>query len=490
MTVWAVINGLEWFGRYFKLTARKDWGVKLKEGNQMTNVNPFIFREYDIRGVVGKDLTDEIVTSLGKSFGTYVQRQGGRKVTVGGDVRLSTERFRKALIDGLTSSGVDVIDIGVVPTPVQYFSLFKLNVDGGVMITGSHNPPEFNGFKMSVGQSSIYGEEIQKIREIIEEGDFLTGAGQVEQVDLFPDYISDIKGRIKLESNVKAVVDCGNGAGSLVAEDLMRELGADAYFMFCEPDGTFPNHHPDPTIEKNILALREQVLSLKADLGIAYDGDADRIGVIDDKGNIVWGDRLLILFARDVLKEKKGQKIIFEVKCSQALPEAIEAAGGEPVMWKTGHSLLKKKMKETGATIAGEMSGHLFFADKYHGFDDAIYASVRLIELLSREGKKISELLADVPQYFSTPEMRVECASDEEKFRIAKKAGEYFKQHYEVIDVDGVRVLFGDGWGLVRASNTQPVLVLRFEAKSEERLEEIKNLVINKLYEFGDINIS
>ncbi len=455
----------------------------------MAQINPYIFREYDIRGVVDKDLTDEVVLLLGKAFGTYLQRQGGRKVSVGGDVRLSTERFKKVLIQGLTSTGVDVVDIGIVPTPVQYFSLFKLNVDGGVMITGSHNPPDFNGFKMSVGQSTIYGEEIQKLRQIIEQDEFLTGEGQVETRDLIDDYINDLKSRIHIQGKIKAVVDCGNGAASLVAEKLMRELGIDAYMMYCEPDGTFPNHHPDPTVEENVKDLREQVLKLGANLGVAYDGDADRIGVIDDKGDIVWGDRLLILFARDVLQEKKGQKIIFEVKCSQALPEAIEAAGGEPIMWKTGHSLLKKKMKETGATIAGEMSGHLFFADRYYGYDDAIYASVRLMELLSRSGKNISELLADVPQYYSTPEMRVETASDEEKFKIAQKAAEYFKEHYEVIDVDGVRILFGDGWGLVRASNTQPVLVLRFEAKTPERLEEIKNLVLNKLKEFGDIKI-
>lgn len=259
--------------------------------------------------------------------------------------------------------------------------------------------------------------------------------------------------------------------------------------MYCEPDGTFPNHHPDPTIEEYIADLRDQVLKLKADIGVAYDGDADRIGVIDDKGDIIWGDRLLILFARNVLKQKKGQKIIFEVKCSQALPEAIEAAGGEPIMWKTGHSLLKKKMKETGAIIGGEMSGHLFFADRYHGYDDAIYASARLIELLAQENKKASELLADVPRYFSTPEMRVEIASDEEKFKIARKAADYFKKHYDVLDVDGVRIMFGDGWGLVRASNTQPVLVLRFEAKTEKRLEEIKTLVLNKLKEFGTVKI-
>ncbi len=455
----------------------------------MPKINPYIFREYDVRGIVDSDLTDEVVLLLGKAFGTYLQRQGGKKVSVGGDVRLSSNHFRKVLAEGLTSTGVDVIDIGTVPTPVQYFSLFKLNVDGGVMITGSHNPPEFNGFKMAVGQSTIFGEDIQKLKSIIDNDEFLTGEGTIETAEIIPDYIEDIKSRIKVESKVKVVVDCGNGAGSLVAEKLMRDLGVDAYSLYCEPDGRFPNHHPDPTVEKNILDLREQVLKLEADLGVAFDGDADRIGVIDDKGEIVWGDRLLILFARQVLKEKKGQKIIFEVKCSQALPEAIEAAGGEPIMWKTGHSLLKKKMKETGASIAGEMSGHLFFADRYHGYDDAIYAAARLIELVSREKKNISELLADVPKYFSTPEIRVETPSDKEKFKIAEKAAEYFKANNDVIDVDGVRILFGDGWGLVRASNTQPVLVLRFEAKTPERLNEIRDLVINKLKEFGEIKL-
>ena len=455
----------------------------------MAAINPFIFREYDIRGIVEIDLTERVVELIGKSFGTYLQRQGGKKVSVGGDVRLSTERFRAALIRGLTSTGIDVMDIGVVPTPVQYFSLFKLPVDGGVMITGSHNPPEFNGFKMSVGQSSIYGADIQKLKEIIEKEDFLTGTGKVRKVNIIQDYIKDIAKRLDIKGKVKVVFDCGNGAASLVIEDLMKALGINAYFMYCEPDGTFPNHHPDPTIMEYIADLREQVLKLKADIGIAFDGDADRLGVIDDKGEIIWGDRLLILFARSILKEKKGQKIIFEVKCSQALPEAIEAAGGEPIMWKTGHSLLKKKMKETGAVIGGEMSGHLFFADRYYGYDDAIYAAARLIELLSIEGKKASELLADIPQYFTTPEIRLEVDSDEEKFEISRKAVEYFKKNYEVIDVDGVRILFGDGWGLVRASNTQPVLVLRFEARTPERLKEIQDLVIQKLREFGKIKI-
>lgn len=455
----------------------------------MAAINPFIFREYDIRGIVEIDLTERVVELIGKSFGTYLQRQGGKKVSVGGDVRLSTERFRAALIRGLTSTGIDVMDIGVVPTPVQYFSLFKLPVDGGVMITGSHNPPEFNGFKMSVGQSSIYGADIQKLKEIIEKEDFLTGTGKVRKVNIIQDYIKDIAKRLDIKGKVKVVFDCGNGAASLVIEDLMKALGINAYFMYCEPDGTFPNHHPDPTIMEYIADLREQVLKLKADIGIAFDGDADRLGVIDDKGEIIWGDRLLILFARSILKEKKGQKIIFEVKCSQALPEAIEAAGGEPIMWKTGHSLLKKKMKETGAVIGGEMSGHLFFADRYYGYDDAIYAAARLIELLSIEGKKASELLADIPQYFTTPEIRLEVDSDEEKFEISRKAVEYFKKNYEVIDVDGVRILFGDGWGLVRASNTQPVLVLRFEARTPERLKEIQDLVIHKLREFGKIKI-
>jgi phosphomannomutase / phosphoglucomutase len=453
-------------------------------------INPYIFREYDIRGVVDQDLTDDVVELLGKGFSTYISEQGAKSVSVGGDVRLSTNRFLRQIIKGLTSSGINVINVGQVPTPVQYFSMHELNVDAGVMITGSHNPPEFNGFKLTLFNAPVFGAEIQKIKEIINSGKFITGNGTTKEMDLKEKYKNYIKNNINIKRPLKVVIDSGNGAGSLVAHDLFKQMGVETIDLFDTPDGNFPNHHPDPTVEKNIQVLIKTVKESKADVGIGYDGDADRIGVVDEKGDIIWGDKLMILFSRDILKQNPGANIIFEVKCSQALPEMIEKFGGIPVMWKTGHSILKKKMKELKSPFAGEMSGHLFFADRYFGYDDAIYASARLVELLSQTDKKLSELLSDIPKYFSTPEIRVETESDEVKFEIAEKAKKYFYDNYKVIDVDGVRILFGDGWGLVRASNTQPVLVLRFEARTQERLIELKNLVINKLKEFGNINIT
>lgn len=451
--------------------------------------NPYIFREYDIRGVVDHDLTDETVLLLGKGIGSYFLKNKAQKISVGGDVRLSTERFRKQLIDGLRSVGVDVVDLGPVPTPVQYFSMYHLSVEGGVMITGSHNPPEFNGFKITMHKAPVLGEMIQEIKRIIAAEDFPSGAGKYEKVDLIDAYIETIRKDIHIERPMKVVLDSGNGAASLVAHRLFRELGVQTIDLFDTPDGNFPNHHPDPTVEKYIQTLIETVKNEKADLGIGYDGDGDRIGVVDEKGEIIWGDRLMIIFSRDILKTRPNAPIIFEVKCSQALPEMIERFGGKPIMWKTGHSNLKKKMKETGSPLAGEMSGHLFFADRYFGYDDAIYASARMVELLSKTTGTVSDLLKDVPHYFATPEIRAEAKNDTEKFAIAEQAKAYFSMNYEVIDVDGVRIQFGDGWGLVRASNTQPALVLRFEAKSEERLKKIKTLVIKKLKEFGEIEV-
>lgn len=452
-------------------------------------VNTYIFREYDIRGVVDRDLTDKVVLNLGRAFGTYMLRNNAQSLSVGGDIRLSTERFREQLISGLISTGVNVVDLGPVPTPVQYYSMYVLPVDAGIMITGSHNPPDYNGFKMTLNNSPVFGEEIQKLRKIIEINDFETGTGRVTYESLIDRYIDHIVQDIKIEKPVKVVLDSGNGAGALAAHKLFRKLGVDTIDLFDTPDGNFPNHHPDPTVVENIQELISTVKESGANLGIGYDGDADRIGVVDEQGDIIWGDRLLIIFGREIIKNNPGAKIIFEVKCSQALPEMITQFGGEPIMWKTGHSLLKKKMKETGAPLAGEMSGHLFFADRYFGFDDAIYASARLVELLSKSDKKISELLTGIPKYYSTPEIRAETIDDNEKFKIAEQAREYFSKNYEVIDIDGVRILFGDGWGLVRASNTQPVLVLRFEARSQERLDEISDIVISKLKEFGDIKI-
>jgi len=453
-------------------------------------VNPRIFRQYDVRGVVDEDLTDKVVEKLGKGYGAQMVNLGHTKVSVGYDARISSPRFRDSLIKGILSTGVDVVDIGMVPTPTLYFSLFHLDVQGGVMITGSHNPPEFNGFKLAVGHTTLYGPEIQRIRQIIEAGEYPRGAGQLTQLDIRPAYLTTLKERIgHFDRKLKVVVDAGNGLGGMFCPQLLRDLGADASGLYCEVDGTFPNHHPDPTVPAFLADLIAQVSRQGAELGMAYDGDADRLGVVDENGNIIWGDQLLILFSREVLARQPGATIIFEVKCSQALPDEIEKAGGKPLMWRTGHSFIKKKMKEENSPLAGEMSGHLFFADEYFGYDDAIYASLRLVRLLARSDKRIGEMLADVPKYYSTPEMRVDCP-DEEKFQIVASVVEYFKRQYEVIDVDGARILFGDGWGLVRASNTQPALVLRFEARTPERLEEIENVVISKLTEISGLEIT
>ncbi|NIN70286.1 MAG: phosphomannomutase [Anaerolineae bacterium] len=453
-------------------------------------VNPRIFRQYDVRGVVDDDLTESVAEELGKGYGAFMRHQGKQKVSVGYDARPSSPGFRDALIKGILSTGIDIVNVGMLPTPTFYFSLFHLEVEGGVMITGSHNPPEFNGFKLAVGRTTIYGDEIQKVRKIIEAADYPRGVGQLEQQDVKPAYLETLKERIgPFQKKVKLIVDAGNGVAGMFCPQLLQDLGAEAHGLYCEVDGTFPNHHPDPTVPANLTDLIARVMEEKADLGMAYDGDGDRLGVVDEEGNIIWGDQLLILFSREILARQPGAPIIFEVKCSQALAEEIEKAGGVPIMWRTGHSFIKKKMREENSPLAGEMSGHLFFADEYYGYDDAIYASLRLVRLLSRSDKSIREMLADVPKYYSTPEIRVDCP-DEEKFQVVAALTEHFKKRYEVVDVDGARILFGDGWGLVRASNTQPVLVLRFEAKTPERLDEIQQIVLSKLKEMTSLEIS
>ncbi|HEX8726005.1 MAG TPA: phosphomannomutase/phosphoglucomutase [Gemmatimonadaceae bacterium] len=439
-------------------------------------IAPGIFREYDIRGVVGKDLTEEAARGVGVAYAAYLAERGRTgPLVVGRDNRPSGGALRDALVDGLTASGVDVVDIGVVPTPLMYWSLNTLDVAGGIQITGSHNPPEFNGFKICLGKASVYGAEIQKLYRLTQAPPRKTGTGSVRAEQVVPRYIDDMVSRIGPQSrSVRAVYDCGNGAGALVAPQLFKALGIKGRGLFCESDGTFPNHHPDPTVPENLEALIAAVRQDGAELGIAFDGDADRIGVVDDRGTIVWGDRLLILYARDVLaRTGRGQSVIFDVKCSQALPDAITAAGGTPVMWKTGHSLIKEKMKELHAPIAGEMSGHMFFTEGFYGHDDALYAAARLIRILADSGRTVRDLLSDVPSYVATPEIRVDCP-DELKFSIVDRAVAHFRAAHDVIDVDGVRVLFGDGWGLIRASNTQPVIVTRFEARSDARLAEIR----------------
>lgn len=444
-------------------------------------INPLIFREYDIRGVIGDDLTHESAELIGKGFASYLLKKSLNTIVIGRDCRLSSDELFINLVKGLTSSGCDVIDIGTVPSPLLYYSLFNLKVHGGVMITGSHNPPEFNGFKLCVGKDTIYGEEIQKVLKIIQNYDFVSGKGQLTKYNnIITEYQNYILEMIKLYNRKpKVVIDAGNGTASIVAPNLLRELGAEVIPLFCEMDGNFPNHHPDPTIPNNLTSLINKVIETKADVGIGYDGDADRIGIIDELGNIIWGDKLLLIYARDLLSRKPNSKIIYEVKCSMLLEQDIRKHNGEPIMWKAGHSLIKGKMKETGASLAGEMSGHIFFADEYFGYDDAIYASCRILQIISQSNKKISEYLSDLATTYSTPEIRINCP-DEIKFQVINKLQDYFiKNNYKTITVDGVRVEFDDGWGLVRASNTQPALVLRFEAFTQERLNEIKDFIIS-----------
>ena len=436
-----------------------------------------IFREYDIRGIAGRDLTEEAATAIAGAYAAFMAERGVKgALAIGRDNRPSGEALHRALVAGLLGSGIDVVDIGIVPTPIAYWAQHKLDVVGGIQITGSHNPPEYNGFKLGLQTKPVYGADIQHIYELAVGGKKPQGKGKRRSEPVIDRYIDDIAGRVgKLQRNVKAVIDCGNGAGALVAPQLFTRLGIKPRCLFCESDGTFPNHHPDPTVPKNVEDLIAAVKKDGAEIGIAFDGDADRIGVVDDTGEIIWGDYLLIVYARDALaRTGKGQSIVFDVKASQALPEAVEKAGGKPVMWKTGHSLIEEKMHETHAPVGGEMSGHMFFSEGFYGFDDALYGAARLLQIVARSGKTVRQLLADVPRFVSTPEIRVECP-DEKKFEIVREAQEYFSAKYDVITVDGVRVLFGDGWGLIRASNTQPVLVMRFEARSTEQLDRIRS---------------
>ena len=435
-----------------------------------------IFRQNDIRGVVGRELTAEVARALGGGYAALLRQRGiTGAVAVGRDNRPSGDALRDALVLGLTDAGVDVLDIGVVPTPLLYWSLHNLPVVGGIQITGSHNPAEYNGFKLSLGKESVHGQEIQHLLALIQRGAAPSGKGAVHREQVIDRYVADVAKRIgPLSRKLSIVYDCGNGAAALVAPQLMRALGVNATGLFCESDGTFPNHHPDPTVPENLVDLIAAVKREGAEIGVAFDGDADRVGVVDGRGRIIWGDHILVLYARDVLaRTGKGQHIIFDVKCSQALPDEIAKAGGAPVMWKTGHSLIKDKMKELHAPIAGEMSGHMFFGEGYYGFDDALYAAARLFRIVADEGKPVADLLAGVPHFVSTPEIRVDCP-DDVKFDLVARAVAHYRATHDVIDVDGVRVLFGDGWGLIRASNTQPIIVTRYEARTEQRLAEIR----------------
>lgn len=438
-------------------------------------VNPNVFRQYDIRGHAERDFDDELVYALGRSLGTFYGARAARRIGVGRDSRLSSPRLHAALCRGLVESGMTVVDVGIGPTPLLYFAVHRFDLDGGIQITGSHNPPDENGFKMMVGKQSLYGADIEELRKTLERGAFREAApGDVELVDPTPAYVEKALGDIELgRTDIRFAVDAGNGAGGPLALRTMRALGLDPIPLLCEMDGRFPVHHADPTDPATLDLLRTRVVDDGLELGVAYDGDADRIGVVDSRGEIIWGDKLMILFSRALLARHPGAAIIGEVKCSQTMYDDIAAHGGRGILWKTGHSLIKTKMKEEHALLAGEMSGHVFFADRYYGFDDAIYATLRLLEILSHDERPLHEMLSDVPETFATPEIRVECA-DEEKFELVQRVVDHYRPTHELVDIDGARIQFPGGWALVRASNTQAVLVLRFEADSRERLDAIR----------------
>jgi phosphomannomutase/phosphoglucomutase len=441
------------------------------------DINQKIFREYDIRGIVDKDLNPEFVEFLGRGIGSYFRRREKKDVALGRDVRLSSPGYAEAITRGLLSTGCSVVDLGVIPTPLLYFAVFFKKKEAAVMITGSHNPPEYNGFKMMAGEETLYGETIQEVYKILKDRTIIEDqAGKRSAYNVIPEYEEYVVNNIRMEGRVKVVLDAGNGTAGFVAVPIFKKLGCEVVELYCEPDGTFPNHHPDPTLPEAMAPLTRKVSETGADFGVGYDGDADRIGVVDDRGNLLWGDQLMIVFSRDILPANPGAAVISEVKASKLLYEEIARLGGRPIMWKTGHSLIKKKIKEERALLAGEMSGHIFFADRYFGFDDAIYSSARLAEILSRSGRKLSQMLADLPKTYYTPEIRI-YASDEVKFKIVDRVKEDLAGKYPVVDIDGIRVSYPRGWALVRASNTQAALVLRYEADTPEDLEAIRKEV-------------
>ncbi len=448
-------------------------------------IKPEIFRQYDIRGIVDQDLTAATVKLLGQGIGTYFRQHQKQEVVLGRDCRLSSPLFAEAMTQGLLSTGCRVVDLGIIPTPLLYFTIYYQHREAGVMITGSHNPPQYNGFKIMLGQETLYGSAIQDIYAFIKQGDFIQEPSSItSSYNIIPEYHDYLVKNINLRKKLKVVIDAGNGTAGVIACPIFKELGCEVIELYCQMDGHFPHHHPDPTLPQALQDLIRQVAESKADLGIAYDGDGDRLGVIDDKGNIIWGDQLMIIFARDILPSNPGSPIISEVKASKLLYEEIEKLGGRPIMWKTGHSLIKKKIKEEKALLAGEMSGHIFFADRYFGFDDGIYSSARLVEILSRSEQKLSQMLSDLPRTHYTPEIRI-YASDQVKFKIVDQVKKELARKYPIVDIDGVRAQFPRGWALVRASNTQEALVLRFEADTEQDLaairKEVEQIVENSI---------
>ncbi|PKN80190.1 MAG: phosphomannomutase [Candidatus Cloacimonetes bacterium HGW-Cloacimonetes-1] len=448
-------------------------------------INAQIFRQYDIRGIVGDDLTEESLYLIGKGYGTYMRNKGLKSIAIGGDARPSTPAFLAEFIKGLLETGCDVIDIGITATPILYFSIWKLKTDGGAMITASHNPSQYNGIKLNLGLGSVYAEELQNVLKIIQNGVYAAGVGSLSHYDtIVEEYTDYIVKNIKLDRPVKVIVDGGNGMGGPYLPRILTELGCEVIEMYCEPDGTFPNHHPDPTVEKNMEDLSRAVIDAEYEVGLGMDGDADRIGVVDEKGKMLYGDQILNILARDYLKANPGKSIIADVKCSKNLYDDIRKHGGVPIMYKTGHANIKMRMKEIGVEFAGEMSGHVFLGDRYLGFDDAIYVCARFVEIMSHTSAPVSTFLADQPKVYNTPEMHIACA-DDRKFAVVDKVCQEFKdEKYDVNDIDGARITFDDGWGLVRASNTTPVLVVRYEALSEARMLEIKELVESKINKY------
>lgn len=435
-----------------------------------------IFREYDIRGIADVELLSPDIVGLGRALGTFLLRNGATRVNVGRDVRLSGQRLRDALVEGLLSTGCQVTDLGQVPTPLLYYSVQHLGSEAGVMITGSHNPSEYNGFKTMLGRGTIYGAQIQEVYRILKDEDFAAGEGTLRTADVITPYVEEIPQQFAFSRRVKVVFDAGNGVAGPTMHRLLEKLDIEATEMFFEPDGRFPNHHPDPTVEHNLDMLKAEVARQGADLGIAFDGDSDRIGAVDEQGNVVWGDMLMLIYGREILSRKPGATFIGEVKCSQVMYDELNRLGANAIMYKTGHSLIKAKMKQEHAELAGEMSGHMFFADRYYGYDDALYAACRLIEIVADSGRPLSAQTEGLPKMVFTPELRVDCA-DELKFQVVERVKAHFQAIRPTVDVDGVRVLFDEGWGLVRGSNTQPILVLRFEASSQEKLDEYRKTV-------------
>jgi phosphomannomutase/phosphoglucomutase len=443
-------------------------------------MNPEIFREYDIRGIAGKDMDDNDVYNIGRALGSYIKRNSGKKICLSRDCRTTSDNYGKIVSKALTDAGCDVLDIGITTTPMLYYSIHRLYADGGIMITASHNPPEYNGFKVNIGTDSLHGQDLQKIKNMILENDYESGSGTEENISITESYFDFIVNDITLNKKLRVGVDAGNGTAGPFAVEVLKRLGCEVYDIYCDMDGTFPNHEADPTVEKNLEDLKKLVKENSLDIGIGFDGDGDRLGIIDSSGNIIYGDQMMIIFAREVLENNPEAVFISEVKCSFTMYEDIEKNGGKAVMWKTGHSKIKKKMKETNALLAGEMSGHIFFADRYFGHDDGIYAACRMLEIMDKTGKSPSQLIADVPKTFSTPEIRMECPEDK-KPSIVSEMTEIFKRTNKVIDIDGARILYDDGWGLIRSSNTQPVLVLRFESYTEDGLLRIKNEIESEL---------